>query len=393
MHVPAKEEPWREVIPAKPDGPGSAPGWRTLGNPVALGVVSSPRGRWFRFQDEDPEVERDIVGALYGVDVSSSQTAILAVLLGLDKLEEIASSKSFNQFLAERAWQKRQRWLKPGYEGSTDARLVLLVKQFWMRVLYGAPPAWTVLRQWDDTTDVGPGWASAPAAALFLKSIPQYRQLSKFLEACRLIAERVDLYHGFEFTDLLDGEAVRWNPVQRADTVVSSHGLKILVRRPGRVVSHKEREDWEPRGAGRPVYRFVPNKPDPETGDFPIDREELSAMLAPCFVHALDAALAGRVILALDAAGAQNIISIHDAWFAQLPDAEAFDAALAQATEAWFRALGPAYDDLARELPNGALRKLILDARSKWQDRVAVGRWPRFHLKPDTPISDLTEAK
>jgi hypothetical protein len=407
MHVPAKEGPWEETFPAEPTVrvPGSRR--RRVGHP-ALGEVSSPRGRWFRFQhaimqqdaitQEDDPVE--FSENLRGVDVSASQTAILAILLGLEQLEAITSERSFNAFLAARAWEQQADVLEPGYDGPDDPHLVLLVKQLWMRVLYGAPPAWTVLEQWKKATKVGPGWRKRKregrtitrAAVDFLHSIPQYEEISKFLKACRLIAKRVDVYRGFEFTDPFDGELVRWNPVERADTVVSSHGLKILVGAPGRMVSRKEREDWEPPSAGRTRQRFVPNRPDPETGDFPIDRKELGQMLAPCFVHALDAALAGHVILALDAAGAQDLISINDAWFAQLPT-EDFNAALGRATEAWFRALEPAYDALERSLPPGPFLEMIVRARHTWTARVAAGQWPRFHLKPDVPISRLTEAK
>lgn len=405
-YTPAKmkDEPWREVIPAQPDGPEpdrppGVPGWgRSLGHP-AFGVVSSPRGRWFQFQHEVDDIERTAL--LGGLDVGASQTAILAVMLGLDKLEAIASAQSFNTHLAARAWKQRQQVLEDdgrGYDGPTDEKLKELVKQLWMRVAYGAEPAWTALEQMKDA-DIGPGWKRGSGdskyrtvtrvAVQFLRKIPEYARVSMFRHACREIAKRVNIYRGFEFRDPLDhGVTVRWNPVQRADTVVSSNGLKLIVSRPGRRGARKKHEDWEPRGAGRTVYRFAQNKPDLVSGDYPIDRRELGTMLAPCFVHAVDAALAAHVVFALREAGAQDIVSINDAWFCQL-DEETFRTAVDRATQSWFRQLGVVYDDLARHLPDGARRKLILDAQAKWQARVAAEQWPSFFLKADIPISAL----
>src|SRR5262249_42898110 len=139
--------------------------WRKLGSRKkrTLKSKSSMRGRWFRFITPDPDNPFDDPCILGGMDVSSSQTTILAVLLGLEKLEKIAREHSFNDYLARRAWGRRASVLKitgtaDDYTDPTDERLKLLVKQLWMRVLYGAPVAWTVLDQWRASGEVGPGW-------------------------------------------------------------------------------------------------------------------------------------------------------------------------------------------------------------------------------------------
>src|SRR5258705_1932909 len=93
------------ATPASRDG-----NWHSPGNPeYTLASVSSMRGRWFRFVTPDPEVEGlvDDEYALFGQDVSASQTMILAVFLGLKQLEDIASAESFNKYLARRAWEDR----------------------------------------------------------------------------------------------------------------------------------------------------------------------------------------------------------------------------------------------------------------------------------------------
>jgi hypothetical protein len=133
---------------------------------------------------------------LYGFDVASSQTSILALLLGLDDLERITAQGTFNDRLVELAWRHRQSLLRPGYE-KNDPRLRELVKATWMRAAYGSPPAWTALTLRYDTKEFGPGWQHGRAAIRFLRMVPSGRKAMAFLNMCRVIASKVGAYRGF----------------------------------------------------------------------------------------------------------------------------------------------------------------------------------------------------
>src|SRR5262249_47959555 len=142
------------------------------------------------------------------------------------------------------------------------------------------------------------------ATTEFLKSIPSFEHISQFLRACQTVAAEVDEYRGFEFTDPFDGELVRWNPVKRADVVVKSNGLQLLVSLPGRWVTNVET-----------LQREFEESPE-HGGTYPIDQKELRQMIAPCLVHALDATFAGLVIESLHKRGVRDVVSIHDGWMA-----------------------------------------------------------------------------
>ena len=134
---------------------------------------TSPRARWFlvesRYGDDPDEFEAEELG---GYDVSSSQTQILAVLLGLEKLERIARNLSFKNYLARRAWYVAHAgWLRlphqrtpngaSEYKAADDARLVAFVKELWMRTLYGSPARTVVYESAQDQKQFGPKWTEA----------------------------------------------------------------------------------------------------------------------------------------------------------------------------------------------------------------------------------------
>jgi hypothetical protein len=371
--------------------------WLSLGHP-ALTLDSSMRGRWFRFVTPDPESPLEDPAALLGMDVSSSQTAILAILLGLSQLENIACKGSFNEYLAHRAWQDRTIFLNitgtdVDYADENDPRLILLVKQLWMRVLYGAPTAWTVLGQWKDSAEVGPGWAKSTrkgqithAASKFLNSIPQYKNIRQFLRACRRIAGRVNLYRGFEFTDPFDETCVRWNPVERTDKYLNSGGFQLLVSVPGK----RTKAQVNLESSETVPSELVENEPDPVTGDYPIDRNGLRKMIAPCLTHALDAAFAGHLVEQLDRKGVCDIVLIHDAFFTPGEIGDAFEAASWE----WFKRLGSVYSDLLKDLAPGdrTFRPLLEAAQANWETRVTdPQRAPKFFMKLDAPVGDWRE--
>src|SRR5207249_129871 len=76
-------------------------------------------------------------GEFVNRDISSSQTQILAVFLGLDKLEDLATSTNpkFKEWLAQELWALHERapggLLADGYSGPGDERLVEFIKAHW----------------------------------------------------------------------------------------------------------------------------------------------------------------------------------------------------------------------------------------------------------------------
>src|SRR5262249_9784104 len=143
-----------------------------------------------------------------GFDVSSSQAQILAIFLGHDELEARASDPAvpFKRYLARLAWKQ---CAPAGYTGDDDTRLVALVKDLWMRVLYGSSPRQVMHAVLRDPDTYGPGWVprtSDYAADLqvnverteaFLQGVPGFmgeRAVSTFLNACQRLAAHVDRY-------------------------------------------------------------------------------------------------------------------------------------------------------------------------------------------------------
>ena len=152
------------------------------------------RRRWFLSTTLQPFIEED---------VSSSQTQVLAFLLGDHELEQIASTQSFNGYLAQRAWDKshargrRFKFQKPvvsedEYKKPDDRRLRELVKEAWMRTLYGSQPYSITQEQRGKQDELGQGW-NIDNLERFLKTTPGWKTVKTFLDACRAIGRRADI--------------------------------------------------------------------------------------------------------------------------------------------------------------------------------------------------------
>jgi hypothetical protein len=115
-------------------------------------------------------------------------------------------------------------------------------------------------------------------------------------------------------------------------------------------------------------------------------------MVAPCLVHALDAAYSGFVMRELVARGVRDFVAIHDCWMVPSGRVADLEAAMGAAGEPWLRSLGAVYDAVEPHLED-AYRLLWLAARATWAQRVAEGRWPSFLAKPSAlVITRLEEA-
>src|SRR4029453_8961975 len=181
------------------------------------------RARWFR--------DRDGV-ELVGLDISSSVTQILALLLGLRRLEGLASPPTvrFNQRLVTKAERLQRRTLGPlgifkdGYTVD-DPYLRAAVKDAWMTRNYGAATMTIVRKQRKEPWTFGPGWTGAQAVTLFLRSLPWYRSIAAYDAACGRLAEvayRADPCAGVTFIDPFHRIPIRWNPIGFDDEVVQS---------------------------------------------------------------------------------------------------------------------------------------------------------------------------
>jgi hypothetical protein len=332
----------------------------------------SERLRWF------PSVSE-------GFDVSASQAQILAVFLGNDALEALASDRRvpFKQYLAQLTWKL---FAPAGYKGADDKRLVALVKWLWTRVLYGSRVGQIIYEVRRDPKDqYGPGLAPRTAdfradcqanearAEEFLRAVPGYvgeRSVSTFLNACRHLAwetSRADPYDGVWFVDPYDGVEFRWNPVQRAPCRLAFEQFELYVSLPGR--EHRR--------------RFHGNMPN-AAGDFPVDRDDLRDMVAPCLVHRLDAFFAGLVIERLAAHGVSDVVSLHDCWLVPAGALPALEVAIADAGQEWLRGLGPVYDRLLHYLGDDPdYGPFVREIRDQWVERVRQERWPQFSVKRD----------
>jgi hypothetical protein len=334
-------------------------------------VKTSQRGRWFGAQALDGESVLDLTG----FDVGSSQTQILAVLLGITELEERASSeKSFKRYLAEHAWTKHcdpndPFTLHEGYAGADDT-LTALVKDLWMRALYGSPVARVVRDQQDALGEFGPGWTFQNADR-FLRSLPWFQKVERFLQACRrlaVVAHKTNETRGVVFTDPYDGTEVRWNPVARVDEPLSSNGLKIIVSLPA-------------------------TPPDGLTGDHSVDRDTLKKNIAPGIVHVLDAFFAALVIERLHSRGVRDFVSIHDCWYVPTPRnewraAKVLKECIRSAGEPWLKGLGPIYDLLESHLRTDAeFGDDVQRWRAHWQARIYRQHWPKFAISEVEPYA------
>jgi hypothetical protein len=390
----------------------------------------SYRKRWFKAPD--PSNDEKAMG-LVSLDVSSSQTQILAAFLHIDPLLERTMNPDglpFKEYLAELAWNGDYLKKKPEcYRDAKDKRLIALVKDLWMRRLYGSEVHTVVHDQRQDRQQYGPGWndtekgtsagsPSSPAntrhrrdtretsgpkvaadgfkdcvkkAEQFLSSIPGFSDLDRFLSACRKIARlafKGDPYAGVSFTDPLDGQRVRWNPVKSDNVAISSGDHKLIVRLPGRCSKDAKRP---PRGQAIPRESFSPAEANTD-GDYPVNSRKLQNMIAPCLVHMLDAYFSSLVMERLAARGIRAFAGIHDCWM--VPERvivgndiqrglDVLEEVITEAGEEWYTGLGPVYDDLLRYLGSdqefGDMFRL---AKEKWEMRVRDSYSPPFLALP-----------
>jgi len=170
-----------------------------------------------------------------------------------------------------------------------------------------------------------------------------------------------------------DGAEVRWSPVRRADKDLSSDGLKLTVRLPGR----KDHDIFRPAAK------------DNATGRYPVNREELPRKVAPCVVHMLDAYFSSLVMERLAAVDVRHFIGVHDCWlipaFVHGPERgrDVLEWAIHSAGEEWLQGLGPVYDRLSYYLGSDPkFGRFARDIKAKWETRVHDGRWPEFRAVP-----------
>ena len=360
-------------------------------------VPDSFRERWFQYGGLPWEEDNYDVPhlKLVGLDISSSQTQILAAFVGLKDLEEVASSPTpFKAYLAEHAWWKhcdpndpftleKGYHAKDDYRDPKDERLIELVKSLWMRVLYGSEIRQVVRDHQKDGSTYGPGWSEENANRL-LESLPWYRDVKHFLDACRhlvKIACQADPYRGVVFIDPFDGAEVRWNPVQRGEVPLSRDGQKLYLSLPGR---------WVTPPGGRKKFQEGGRN---DEGDYPVDRDRLRRMVAPCLVQMLDAYFSSLVLERLTA-DHRDVVGIHDGWYMfvshdAVERAETFiKKVIYDAGKEWFEGLGPIYDRLADYLDSDrTFGPFVRQWREAWEARVQEKRWPHFAAPAIRPLS------
>lgn len=367
------------------------------------------RFRWFKA----PALPGSAAEAqeLVGFDVRASQIQIIALLAGLHELEEsFRGGGDFRKQLAQVALP----YMRPGYEGPTDPRLVAAMKNMVMTKFYGRKVHKVVEAHEEEKEKFGPGWfqnINAQWAAicqeaqadiqkgtnasvalrratktlgsryaaqnidLVLDSMPDREGVEKFLLACRRLALRAHRKEeGATLTDPLDandprGGGFTWDPIayETESKGFSSGGIGPTVGTP------KEGE------SGRAA-----------------SRAELQNLLSPCLVHCLDSYFLSLVILELQRRGVQHFATVHDCVYVpeRLPTEGSGSAGglavLAEAMNAaaweWFQGLDATLKDLERYLesdkaripkPNGwrltwkeeTYSDFVKELRARWQAR------------------------
>jgi hypothetical protein len=358
-------------------------------SPIEDGPDKSYRKRWFK--GRHPKTGQAC--ALVGVDVSSSQTQVIATFLSSAALEQDTMNTekaiAFKATLARLAFAMHQA--KQGgfqlnignssdpeqsYSDADDPKLQNLCKGLWMIKSYGGTAANVVRAQKNDPATYGPGWTIKNASLFFNEVKKKYPTLQLFLSACKYIAQEVvkaDRAAGLCLVDPSDGSAVRWNPLMRKDRHLGSAQHKLTVSLP---ITKELNDDFS------------------ATEAYPVDRDALRRMLAPCFVHMLDAYFSTLVMKKLAARGVKDFVAIHDCWLVpevaldhegnECSGLQVLTEVIPEASKDWYRGLGPAYLALRPHVKKSTrYRKLIDDAYDHWKQRVAGGYVPPFLVKPD----------
>lgn len=377
------------------------------------------RSRWF--QARSPVSWYDRPCPLVSVDVASSQTQILAILLGLKDLEHISQTRSFKEVLAEIAWQRHRnqtdpfrlgnrrrspataRQVVPPYTGSDDERLVRTLKDLWMRVLYGSKPGTVTKDQRESPLTYGRGMTRKNAEK-FLEDLSWYGDsggVGEFLHACRTLADLAD-DKGVILTDPLDGAKVQWNPIQQSEAELNSDGLKIMMNLPGRTTRYCSKagcpaplykhDEQRKKKAGQLRTHIIKKRfhPNAKKDSWPLDRRKLRNLVAPCLIHMLDAYFSSLVLFHLHERGVRDVVGVHDAWL--MPEivldrgqvregGQVLQEVLQTAAKEWFTGLGPVYDDLVAGLgKHPTFGPFVRKIRAQWKRRVKAQHWPRFHI-------------
>lgn len=353
-----------------------------------LQVETFRRARWFKAPAIASGARQDLVG----VDVSGSQVQILAVLLGLEDLEQALLTASFKKTAADRAWAKHVASaeedpfeLPAGFTGPDDPKLQNACKKAVMTVLYGSDPKEVAYKLAGSATgserqrkifeDFGPGLGGGDNVMRLLHD-PELRLgpiFTKFLPACQRIAAvamEASKYAGVEFVDPFDNARFRWNPIRTTRPAKKPKG-NLRPKRRAPVSSSN----------GVDLYANLPRGARDQNGDYPVDAGKLKRDVAPCLTHMLDALYAGLVVERLNGLGVMNVASVHDCWIVGQDAGLALSQAIVDVGEPWLRMLGPVYDELAAYLGEDVdYKDWVAEIRQKWQQRVEAGRWPEFRV-------------
>lgn len=368
------------------------------------GLEKSYRKRWFKALH--PESRKPI--PLVGIDVSSSQTQIVATFLGCPTLErdtmELSNTIPFKTRLAQMAWDEHEKapLLRmptlvnasdaDRYNGPDDPKLQELCKSLWMMISYGSTAYYVVHKQASDPQTYGPGWTVKNASCFLKKINDRYPDMRAFLNACRFVAKevvRTAPATGLKFTDPFDLSQNVWNPIERSDRPIDVGDSKVILSLP---IGMSLNSDF----IGRTEY--------------PVDQGALRRMLPPCFVHMLDAYYSSLMMERLAQRGVTNFVAIHDCWL--VPEfvmdkgrdgrgedvlakgGEVIRRVFQDVAQEWYRGLEPAYLALLQHLKepepsssenrnHKAHRKFIEKAYERWKQRKEEGYVPKFLVKED----------
>jgi hypothetical protein len=337
------------------------------------------RSRWFKAPSPRLGVPYE---DLVGVDVSSSQTQIIASFVGIEALERDASERSFKTLMAEEAWRRhedskdefhlavpaRGDAVEP-YAGAHDARLEQLCKTLWMQICYGSTELESVRHQHQHPLTYGPGWTVTNASRFKRGLFERYRGVDQFLRACLEIchiASRRDPCAAVSLTDPLDRIEFRWNPIEREKREHRHGPHKLEVKLP-------------------PAYK-------PGCTRYPVDEAALRRRLAPCVIHMLDAYFSSLVMTELSRRGVRDLVGIHDCWLvpAHMGTERGIEratdliaAARDTAAEAWYRGLGPVFESMRGYLDDegSRFRGWISGVHANWEKRAQEGYRPAFRTK------------
>jgi hypothetical protein len=381
-------------------------------------LTRSERGTFGHFKDSERDRWfSDRYGrALGGYDVASSQTQLLAVLLGLTDLEALTRNRYFKmkRYLADEAMAR----LPLRYAPKSAAALVPVMKDLWIRVLYGGKLKEIV---WDHFDVLVPGTftkddyiqavredkrhpttQSAERKRLynnaikeaehnltvFLEAIPWYGKpgegkLSDFFRASDQIAKSArqrDIYAGVTFIDPFAGTTIRWNPPRQGRDRMNCSGFQVALRLPG---------GWSGK-RGTPGRRYIDAVPHHETGDYPVSAQKLKQAVGPGVIHLLDAFFNALVIRGLERAGIVDFVALHDCWSVPIipppdpddmpPHQQALRDVIEEAGRVWLEGLGGVYARLVDYLTDTEFEPWVHRLQAQWEQRVREKKWPDFSV-------------